>query len=149
MENTLIPTSNEAVAEQLKNAMLKNTDIMEAICAQEQGFIDVFIRKGNVSKLLYPTFQFDSMKVNFDDIDDDFQLKTESGFILPKQIYRRFVYAITTFLIYSPAMEHGHLRLTFEFCKNEEVPDQWQEKFNVGFIAEKPFRNGEVIREYQ
>ncbi|MFJ7983496.1 hypothetical protein ACIQ1D_25025 [Lysinibacillus xylanilyticus] len=147
MENTLIPTSNEVVAEQLKKAMMKNTDIMEAICAQEQGFIDVFIRKGNVSKVLYPKFQFDSMKVNFDEMDDDFQLEADSEFKVPTQIYRRFVYLLTTVILYSPAMDHGHLRLAFEFSQNED--DQWQEKFNVNFIAEKPFRNGEVIREYE
>jgi len=147
MENTLIPTSNETVAEQLKKAMLNNNDIMEAICAQEHGFVDVFIRKGNVSKLLYPKFQFDSMKVNFDEIDDDFQLKADNEFIVPKLVYRRFVYLLTTAILYSPAMDHGHLRFAFEFRKDEN--DEWQDKFSVDFIAEKPFRNGEVIREYE
>lgn len=147
MEKTLLPTSNDKIAEQLKNAMLKSTDIMDAICSQEEGFIDVFIRKGNVSKLLYQKFNFDSMKVNFDEMDDDFKLQTENEFLVPKQIYRRFTYLLSTAIFYSPYMEHGHLRFAFKFSKMEN--DLWQEEFKMEFIAEKPFRNGEMIPEYE
>lgn len=145
MENTLVPTYNEQVAEQLKKAMMNNTDIMEAICAQEKGYIDVFIRKGNVSKLLYPKFQYDSVDVNFDEDFEDFQQKKEI-FKVPDKIYRRFVYLLTTAILCSPSLDHGHLRFAFEFTNKD---DQWQEKFKLDCIAEKPFRNGEVIKEYE
>ncbi|MFY0520570.1 hypothetical protein ACOMCU_22475 [Lysinibacillus sp. UGB7] len=146
MENTLVATSNDKIAEQLKNAMFKSKDIIKAICSQEEGFIDIFIRKGNVSKLLYQKFQFDSMKVNFDEMNDDFQLKTEKEFEVPIQIYRRFTYLLSTAITYSPKMEHGHIRFAFKFRKMEN--DLWQEDFHMEFIAEKPFRNGEMMPEY-
>lgn len=147
MENTLVPTYNEQVAEQLKKAMLKNNDIIEAVCAHEQGYLDVFIRKGNVSKLLYPKFHFDSMHVNFDEFDDNFNLETRNEFKVPMLVYRRFVYLLSTAILYIPKLEHGHLRFAFEFKENED--GNWQDKFKMDFIAEKPFRDGEVIKEYE
>lgn len=149
MENTLVVTSisNEKIADQLKKAMLNNTEIMEAVSSQEQGYIDIFIRKGNVSKLLYPKFHFDSMKINFDEIDEDFQLQSDKKFQVPKLVYRRFIYLLSTAILYTPYMEHGHLRFAFEFREMEN--DLWQEKFSMDFIAEKPFRNGELIKEYE
>ncbi|UZN01298.1 hypothetical protein OL548_34670 (plasmid) [Lysinibacillus sp. MHQ-1] len=59
----------------------------------------------------------------------------KNEFKVPMLVYRRFVYLLSTAILYIPKLEHGHLRFAFEFKENED--GNWQDKFKMDFIAEK------------
>lgn len=151
MENNLTANQNDKISEQLRAALMGSDKLMKDICAQEEGYIDIFIRKGDISLLSYRKLQIDSTSLDYEGVEDkednsEFPIKKKFETV-PPQIYRRFAYILSSAVLYTPVMEHGHIFFNFKFIQSDN--EQWQEEFTMEFHEEIPFRNGVMMAKYQ
>lgn len=141
-------SSNELICEQIRIILHKKQNIKKAICSQEEGFINIFIRNGSVQKLLYQRNIVIADRhtvetaIDFMDSIDEEESKPyfQSEQIIPDNVYRRFVYMLANASLTIEPMDYGHLRFHFNFKKNE---DDWQESFKLTFDEEYHFKESD------
>lgn len=146
MENTY--GNNELICEQIRIILHKKQNIIKAICSQNEGFINIFIRNGKVQKLLYQRNVVVADRTTVDAalnfLDSSDEETTESYFeskqLIPDYVYRRFSYMIAASTLTIEEMQYGHLRFHFTFEKNEE---DWQESFKLTFDEEYHFKDSD------
>lgn len=132
--------SNELICEQIRKILYKKKDIMMAICSRPEGFISIFIRKGQVQKLQFQRNLVVADRTFMDEFMDNFDESEEilnPEQVIPNHVYRRFAYMIATSTLTIAPMDHGHLRFHFNFEKQDN--DDWQESFKMTFDKEYHF----------
>lgn len=135
--------NNELICEQIRQILFKKQDIIKAICSQNEGFISIFIRNGNVQKLTYQRDIIIADRSTVESVLDyiDSNENPEAFFkpqqVIPDHVYRRFAYMIAASSLAIPPMDYGHLRYHFTFEKND---DNWRESFKMTFDEEYHFK---------
>ncbi len=128
--------SNEAIANHLKNTLLWDNELENALRSQTDGFVNVFIRNGTVQKISFCQLNFgsSSSQIYDEEVVDD---KEPQILEVPRRVYMTFCYlfsaAISTL---KQPIVYGEVKCTFRF---KETGDEWEHSFDIDIIREIHF----------
>jgi hypothetical protein len=135
--------ANEKICEQIKKIMLKKPALKDAICNNNQGFFNFFVRNGEIQKV---TYQRDFISVEAMSIEAALSLFDEESpapkEVIPLDIYRTFVYMVANAPSNISHMEYGYLRFRY---KLEKVGENWSPNYTFTFDEEIHIKKDDPI----